>query len=196
GTGVQTCALPICHEHHPRSDGPDSRRGRGRMPLEPYQRGTTWWARGRVEYNGAPITDYYRRSTGASSEAGAWQWCRDEEERQIRRHILGEDDQITFAEAVMLYPAKPAEAKYLIRILPELGDSACASIVPKAVRDLARRLYPEACTDTWVRQVLTPVKAVINNAHEAGRCPPIKIRGYTALERVEQDQARGKTSRI
>lgn len=166
------------------------------MPLEPYQRGTTWWARGRVEYNGAPITDYYRRSTGASSEAGAWQWCRDEEERQIRRHILGEDDQITFAEAVMLYPAKPAEAKYLIRILPELGDSACASIVPKAVRDLARRLYPEACTDTWVRQVLTPVKAVINNAHEAGRCPPIKIRGYTALERVEQDQARGKTSRI
>jgi hypothetical protein len=40
------------------------------MPLEPYPRGAVWWARGRVEYNGAPITEYYRCSTGASEESG------------------------------------------------------------------------------------------------------------------------------
>jgi hypothetical protein len=55
------------------------------MPLEPFRRGPTWWARGRVEYLGAPITDYYRCSTGASEEAGAWDWCRAEEERQPSR---------------------------------------------------------------------------------------------------------------
>lgn len=166
------------------------------MPLEPYKRGGSWWARGKVEYNGLPISGYYRCSTGASTEIGARQWCRSEEERQIRKYILGEDDQITFAEAVLLYPAKTAEAKYLIKVIPHFGDRACAKIAPKEVRELAKKLYPKASTDTWVRQVITPVKAVINSAHENGRCPPIRIRGFTALERVEQDKLRGKTSRV
>ncbi|UFS65313.1 tyrosine-type recombinase/integrase [Paracoccus denitrificans] len=165
------------------------------MPIEPYQRGQSWWARGRVEYNGVPITGYYRRSTGASSEAGAWQWCREEEERQVRRHLLGEDSPITFAEAVILYPAKPKEAGFLMKILPEIGETACAQITPRQVRALAPRLYPEASTDTWLRQVITPIKAVINNAHEEGKCPPIKIKAYSTAERVAQDKARNKQSR-
>ncbi|QFQ87344.1 tyrosine-type recombinase/integrase [Paracoccus kondratievae] len=165
------------------------------MPLEPYQRGTSWWARGRVEYSGIPITGYYRRSTGASSEAGAWQWCREEEERQVRRHLLGEDSPITFAEAVLLYPAKPKEAGYLLKIVPEIGETPCAQITPRQVRALAQKLYPAASTDTWVRQVITPIKAVINNAHDEGKCPPIRIKGFSTAERVAQDKARNKLSR-
>lgn len=165
------------------------------MSIEPYQRGKSWWARGRVEYHGVPITGYYRRSTGASTEAGAWQWCREEEERQVRRHLLGEEEQLTFAEAVMLYPAKANEARYLLKIVPELGDTPCAQITPRAVRALAKKLYPTASTDTWLRQVITPVKAVINNAHDAGKCPPIRIKSFSTAERVAQDKARDKVSR-
>lgn len=165
------------------------------MPIEPYQRGAAWWARGRVEYNGLPITGYYRCSTGASSESGAWQWCRQEEERQVRRYILGDDNQITFADAVLLYPAKPAEARYLMKILPEIGETPCAQITPRSVRALAAKIYPNASTDTWLRQVITPVKAVINNAHDEGKCPPIKIKAFSSGERVAQDKVRGKRSR-
>lgn len=165
------------------------------MPIEPYNRGTSWWARGRVEYNGVPITGYYRRSTGASSEAGAWQWCREEEERQVRRHIVGEEQQITFADAVLLYPAKPKEAIYLLKILPKIGQAPCAAISPRHVRALAQKLYPDASTDTWLRQVITPIKAVINNAHDEGKCPPIRIKAFSTAERVAQDSARGKQSR-
>ena len=165
------------------------------MPLEIYARGPVWWVRGRVELNGRPVTDYYRCSTGASDEAGARDWVRAEEERAIRRHLLGDEAGLTFAEAVILYPAKPAEAKFLLRIVPEIGTLFCAHITPQMVRDLAPRLYPDAATDTWKRQVASPVSAVINNAHQLGRCPPIRIKGWTSAERIAQDQARGKLSR-
>lgn len=166
------------------------------MPLEPYRRGATWWIRGRVEFDGAPITDYYRCSSGASSEAGARAWIARETERQRRRHIVGDEAQaLTFADAVVLYPAKPAEAKYLIPIVEEIGLRPLKAITPREVRDMAPKLYPDAATDTWRRQVVTPVSAVINHAHGEGLCPPIRIKGYSTQERIDQDKRRGKHSR-
>ena len=166
------------------------------MPLEPYARGPVWWARGKVDFNGRPITGYYRCSTGATAEAGAKDWCRAEEERQIRRHLVGDEAALTFADAVMLYRAKPDAARYLIPITVEFGETQVIKIMPEVVRLLAPKLYPKASTDTWKRQVVSPVSAVINNAHALGRCPPIRIKGWSTAERIEQDARRGKTSRV
>ena len=69
------------------------------MPLEPYPRGAVWWARGRVEYNGAPITEYYRCSTGASEEQGAWDWCRKEEQTAIACVLSNMDTELSALEA-------------------------------------------------------------------------------------------------
>ncbi len=165
------------------------------MPLETYARGPVWWVRGRVEYNGRPVTGYYRCSTGASDAAGAQDWCHAETERQIRRHLLGDEASLTFADAVMLYPAKPAEARYLMHILPELGPEFVMRITPQQVRDLGPKLLPTASTDTWKRQIIVPVSAVINNAHDLGKCPPIRIKSYSTMQRIEQDRQRGKVSR-
>lgn len=169
------------------------------MPLEPYLRGATWWAKGRIEYNGQAIGDYVRCSTGAPTEAGARRWCADEEERRIRGFLLGgEAPPLTFADAVLLYPASSKEAAYLEPILDHLGAHCVNDITPKTVRDLGPTLYPNAAADTWTRQVVTPVRAVINNAHDLDRkrCNPIRIKGYDREERVEQDLARGKPSRV
>lgn len=166
------------------------------MPLEPYKRGETYWARGRVEFLSKAISGYYRCSTGASSEAGAWQWCRDEEERLIRKHLVGDEKALTFSEAVLLYDAGAADAGYLIPIVTAIGSDFVKDITPRQIRDLARQLYPDASTDTWIRQVVTPSRSVINNAHDLGRCPPIRIRGYSKEEQLEQDLARGKKSRL
>lgn len=167
------------------------------MPLEPYPRGKAWWARGRVELDGQPITDYLRISTGASTEAGAREWIAEETARIKRRHIVGDEpDTFTFDDAVLIYRAKPAEAKRLLRVLPELNGRAIATITPKEVRALGPKLMPECATDTWWREIVTPVRSVINNAHEEGYCPPVKIRGYSTQERVAQDEARGKASRV
>lgn len=168
------------------------------MPLEPYSRGAVWWARGRVEYNGAPITEYYRCSTGASEEQGARDWCQREEQRVIRIHLLGEDPEeklITFADAVLQYDAKPKEAAYLVPITRKLGSMPIRDISPKLVRELGRELYPDCSTDTWTRQVVSPVRAVINNINDSESGIAFRVRGYTPKEKVAQDKKRKSTGR-
>lgn len=169
------------------------------MPLEPYARGATWWVRGRVDLDGVPVTGYYRRSTGASSQGGARDWIAAETARARRRHVTGEpQDALTFSAAVLLYPAKPAEAKRLIRLIearPDFGARHVPGITPKEIRALGPDLMPAASTDTWRREIVAPIRAVINNAHEEGLCPPIRVRGYSPAERIEQDRVRGRQSR-
>ena len=166
------------------------------MPLEPYRRGAVWWAKGRVEYLGKPITDYYRCSTGAVEAAGAWAWCREEEERRINDHLLGENKALTFAEAVMLYHANPKTAAYLIPIVEEWGSKLISSIAPRDVRALAQKLYPDVSTDTWTRQVITPVRAVINSFRDSDKGEAFRVKGFSKQERIKQDKRRGKRSRV
>ena len=166
------------------------------MPLEIYQRGATFWAKGRIEYNGRQISEYIRESTRATDAEGARNWIAEETERRVRRYLIGDEKALTFAEAVDLYPCNADTAKRLLPLLDALGNMLVSEITPKMVRDLGPQLYPAGCTDYWHRSIITPVRAVINNAHDLGRCPPIKIKGYSKQQRVAQDKARGKRSRI
>jgi len=169
------------------------------MPLEPYLRGTTWWAKGRIQFNGRDITDYIRESTGASTEDGARQWIAERQAREERRTVLGHEEaqerEFTFNDAVVLYAATEQMARYLIPIVERIGALPIKKITPKMIRELGRDLYPDNAVDTWRRWVIAPARAVINNASELGHCPPIRIPGYDKQERVKQDRARGKVSR-
>ena len=40
------------------------------------------------------------------------------------------------------------------------------SITGALLKKLGPKLKPKACTDTWWREIVTPARAVINNAHE------------------------------
>jgi hypothetical protein len=167
------------------------------MPLTAYLRGATWWAKGRVDYNGRPVSGYIRESTGASDPRGAGDWIAQREERERRRFLLGEEERpLTFADAVELYRPTPSMAKYLIPILAELGELRLDRITPGMVRALGPKLYPGNCTDSWRRWVITPARAVINNANDLGQGPPIRIKGYSEQVRVDQDKSRRKPSRI
>jgi integrase len=169
------------------------------MPLEAYKRGTVWWAKGRVELNGRPISGYVRESTGASEESGARDWIIEKEDGERRRFLIGEEHRpLTFNDALLLYHPTPQMADALVPIIGEIGDMFIREITPALIRGLGRKLYPKNCTDHWRRWVITPARAVINNAHDqlGSRCPPIKIKGYSEEERVAQDKARKKASRI
>lgn len=96
----------------------------------------------------------------------------------------------------MLYAATKKEAAYLIPVTAKLGGTLVKDITPKILRDLGPELYPDAACDTWVRQVISPARAVINNAHDLGKCAPIRVKGYDRDERIAQDRARGKRSRV
>lgn len=167
------------------------------MPLELYERSGRWWFKGRIDR--IPSGKYYRQSLGISASAperDALAALAEFERQEIKRDLVGEERSLTFADAVLLYPANPMEAKDLAAILPHLQDRACASITPQEVRNLGPMLLPLGATDSWQRHVVTPIRAVINNAHDLGKCPPIKVKAYTKLERLKQDRARGKPSRV
>jgi len=167
------------------------------MPLETYLRGRIYWVKGRVEYEGVPITDYYRQSTGAFTEQGAEDWCKAERDRQIKQHLFGDvPGSLTFAEAVMLHDARPYNVPLLLKVLDHIGDRPVGEITAKEIRDLGPVIYPMACTDTWHKNVISPIRAVINNAHDLGKGPMIRVKPYTEVERIRQDLYRGKQSRL
>jgi integrase len=168
------------------------------MSLEPYQRGATWWAKGRVDYNRRPITGYLRESTGAHDEAGARDWINIREETERRRYLVGEEAlPVSFADAAALYTPNVFTAKYLVPILAAIGTNSIKQINGVSIRALGPLLYPDAAADTWQRQVITPVKAVLNAAHDSqpDLFPKISVKGYTSRERIAQDKKRGRSSR-
>lgn len=165
------------------------------MSLELYDRRGIWWFKGRIAE--LPAGKYYRQSLGAprgTSEKDAARRLALFEADEIKRHYAGVEKSLTFAEAVLKYPATPADAKFLKKILPEITDRSCAGLTPSEIRALGPTLYPKASTATWMRQVVTPVRAVINNAADLKLCPPIRIRPYSKNETVRQDRLRGKNS--
>ncbi|RWP31764.1 site-specific integrase [Mesorhizobium sp.] len=167
------------------------------MPLTLYDRDGWWWFKGRIDR--IPGCRYYRQGLGAPSEVPeteARQRLAEFETREIKRHYLGDEKALTFSEAVVLYPASEKEADYLTKIVPEIGDRPVAEITPQEVRNLGALLYPAASTDTWQRHVVTPVRSVINNAHDLGKCPPIRVKAFSKAERLRQDKVRGKQSRV
>ena len=166
------------------------------MPLEIYKRGRFYWAKGWVEYNGRRIAGPYRRSTKASTEAGARDWITLETEFQIRRHVVGDEVSKTFSDAILLYNASKDDAERLIPIVQEIGDMPLNAISGALLKGLGPKWKPMASTDTWWREIVTPASAVINNAHELIGTPLIRVKPYDRFERIAQDKRRGKRSRV
>lgn len=167
------------------------------MPLKHYKRGSYYWVKGRVEFNGTPITDYYRASTGSLTEAGADDWIAAEVIYQRRCHIVGPEAALTFAEAIKFYNASPKTAAKLMPITEALGEMPLSSITEDVLKDLGRELKPNASTDTWWREIVTPARAVINKAHCLKRSTSaISVSRYSPEELIAQDNRRGSLSRV
>ncbi|MCA0206027.1 MAG: tyrosine-type recombinase/integrase [Proteobacteria bacterium] len=77
-----------------------------------------------------------------------------------------------------------------------MGDMPLGAITGALLKRLGPKLKPKACTDTWWREIVTPARAVINNAHELKGTPLLRVKRYDKFERIAQDERRRKTSRI
>jgi integrase len=166
------------------------------MPLQIFKRGKYYHVKGQVECNGRPITGTYRRSTKASTEAGARDWITRETDLKIRRYLVGDEATSTFSDAIMMYNASAKAAKQLIPIVQEIGSQSLGAITGALLKRLGREMKPMASTDTWWREIVTPARAVINNAHELEGTPLIRVKSYDKFERIAQDKLRGKLSRV
>jgi len=164
------------------------------MPLKLKLRGKVWHIEGRIDE--LPESDYYRRSTKKTNYEHAQTALRHFKNGELKQFYGGGDVSLPFIDAVAAYDPSPEFSGYLLKVLPYLQGKTVSEITPKMVRDLGKKIAPMNSTDTWHKQVIVPVRAVINNAHDLGLCAPIVIRSYSKDERQKQDRIRGKQSRV
>jgi integrase len=124
-----------------------------------------------------------RKSLGTRDKEIARRRAAEEAGRLERVELYGVEKEATFADACLLYldpdtnPQVP-ERHFLAPIIKKIGRVRLAKLFPNDVKALAKELYPKAKPQTWNRQVVKPVRAVINFAHGSGLCAPIYITGF------------------
>lgn len=141
------------------------------------------WRRGIAYIHGTIDGERIRKSLGTRDPQIAEARRAQEEARQWRAATYGIENEATFADACLLYlKHQTPRDHYLAKILPRIGKQKLAKITAGQVRMLASELYPDAKPQTRNRQVLVPVSAVINFAHEAGLCAPIRIKAFKPFD--------------
>ena len=92
-------------------------------------------------------------------------------ERELyRADIYGPASTATWPQAVNLYLDAGGEDRFLGRLTDHFGTKPLLQIDQAAVNEAARALYPTASAETIVRQVITPITAVLTAAAENGLC--------------------------
>lgn len=89
----------------------------------------------------------------------------------------------TFTQAVKAYLDAGKDNRFIQPLLDYFKATRISDLTGSKVREAAKTLYPGAAYTTWNRQVVTPVKAVINHSADAGDCHPVKIKGFTKRDR-------------
>lgn len=141
------------------------------------------WRDGVAYIHGTIKGKRIRRSLGTRDPQIADVLKAQEEARLWRAATYGIEHEATFAEACVHYlKAQAPKANYLAPIIRRIGKQRLASITPGHIRVLAKELYPRAKPQTRNRQVLGPVCAVINFAHELGLCHPIRIKRFAPFD--------------
>lgn len=100
------------------------------------------------------------------------------EARLWEASLYGAKKVITFEQAALAYAEDGGDMRFIVRMAEVLNGQRLADITPKAIRDAARRAYPECSNATLNRQGITPARAVINYAHQQGWCAPIRVRAF------------------
>lgn len=119
---------------------------------------------------------YIEKSTGTSDRAAAEALRIKWEKELLDRSIFGRTATAGFAEALVLYLEAGGERRFTARLLDHFQNTKLKDIDQAAVDVAARTLYPTAKPATVVRQVYTPMTAVMNHAHLCGLCPPVRFK--------------------
>lgn len=141
------------------------------MPLTLYKRPTGYWhIRGTVQ--GVRYDQSARTRVKAEAEA-----IRSKLEADaFKRAVYGERAVVTFAEAVEQYLDAGGSEDHIAPLVGRLGETRLSEIKQAVVDRSAREMKPTAKASTIVRQIYTPISAVMNFAAEQGLCDPIRLR--------------------
>lgn len=150
------------------------------MPHEIYLRGRFW------HYRGTVAGRRLRGSTKTTDKATAQRIAAEAEAREWRSHLDGAEAVLTMAQAMLAYLEAGKSDRFLSPIAAHWKDTKVKGIAPEAIRQSARKLYPDASPATWNRQVIVPTSAVINHAAAMGWCSPIKVKRFPTDPKIKE----------
>lgn len=135
--------------------------------------------RGRIYYASGTIAGRrIRKSLGTGDRKRAEEIAAQLEARLWKSAVYGEEAVRTFEEAALSYLEAGGEGRFLPPLLRHFRGRPVASIKPGEIVQAAIHLYPNASAATRNRQVITPMRAVINHAASLGWCAPVRIRRF------------------
>lgn len=141
------------------------------MSITLTKRGAIYYARGTV------AGEHIRESTQCRRKVDAEEWARRREREILARHTEGPAARLTLAEAALDYMNAGGEGRFLRPILEHFGpDYLLRDLDNAAVNAAEAEIYPNAKPATVNRQLITPLRAVLNFAAEDGRTPLRKLR--------------------
>jgi integrase len=97
------------------------------------------------------------------------------EAEEFKRAVYGDKAVATFAEAALRYMRAGGSPDHLTPLIAKLGNRRLAEVDQGLVDELAAE-RTAAKPATIVRQIHTPILAVMNFAHEQKLCDPVKFR--------------------
>lgn len=151
------------------------------MPLTTYKRGRFWWLTGTIKTKTGE--QRIHESTGETDEAAADE-VRESREAEARAERLSDPkSRFTFAQATNAYLEAGKGDRFVKPLLLHFAETRISEMTGAKIRTAAKKLYPGKSYATWNRQVITPVKSIINFSADAGDCDPIKIKGFSKRDR-------------
>lgn len=131
--------------------------------------GSVWW------YDFTVDGRRVRRSSKTSDKRLAEDIAHKDEARFRRAAVHGEKAVLTFPEIVAAYFDDGRDTRFTAPLLKYFKTWKIADITGLEIRKAAKKLYPKAANATLNRQVVTPMRAIINHAADAGHCDPVKV---------------------
>lgn len=131
--------------------------------------GTIWW------YDFTVDGTRVRKSSKTSDRRLAEDIAHQHEARLRRAAVHGEKAVLTFPEIVAAYFDDGRDRRFTAPLLKHFKTWKVKDITGLEIRKAAKKLYPKAANATLNRQVVTPMRAIINHAADAGHCDPVKV---------------------
>lgn len=142
------------------------------MSLKLRKRGKVWYMYGTVAGR------RFRDSTHTTDKKIAERIKADTEALAWQRRFDGPGAGLTMAQAFIAYLDAGKPDRFIAKLNDHWGDTLVDDVTPEAIRQSARKIYPDAKPATWNRQVIAPTQAAINHAAALYKRPEIKVKRF------------------
>lgn len=154
------------------------------MPIKVFKRNKLY------SYRGSVAGRRLRGPTGTADKRIAERIAAEVEAKEWKNHLDGPGATLTFAQAAIAYRKADHSSRFLDRIEDYWKDTLVPKITGEAIRQMARKLYPEGGNATLNRQGIAPAQAIINYAAELEWCAPIKVKRFKVNAKIKTPATR------